>query len=230
MARHHHLASVEQHAGDRAVGPVSYGGVRADGVHRGQPPGAAAPRAPEDSATMSTTGPRAAPAHATCCVRPTPSASMPRTAWSLSVGTNDAAPWKQVPLAEFEQALSTLMRSYSPRGWVFVAPPGVVEERLTGAPDRTNAVIDEYRQPRSRCVTTSADAWCARTSCSSPWARRPSRTTGSTSTGPATASWFLPSRQPVKAAVAGRGPPSDRRSHPRAAGHDRGPGHCRTTA
>ena len=63
----------------------------------------------------------------------------------VSVGTNDAAPWKQVPVAEFQQAVSTLIASCSPRGWVFVAPPGVVEERLTGARDRTNAVIDEYR-------------------------------------------------------------------------------------
>jgi lysophospholipase L1-like esterase len=63
----------------------------------------------------------------------------------VSVGTNDAAPWKQVPVAEFEQAVSRLMTSYSPRGWVFVAPPGVVEERLTRARDRTNGVIDAYR-------------------------------------------------------------------------------------
>lgn len=63
----------------------------------------------------------------------------------LSVGTNDAAPWKQVPVSEFAQALSTLVASHPPRGWVLVAPPGVVEERLTGGPDRTNAVIDDYR-------------------------------------------------------------------------------------
>lgn len=63
----------------------------------------------------------------------------------VSVGTNDAAPWKQVPVSEFAQALSVLVVSHSPRGWVFVAPPGVVEERLTGACDRTNAMIDEYR-------------------------------------------------------------------------------------
>lgn len=63
----------------------------------------------------------------------------------LSVGTNDAAPWKQVPVSEFVQALSMFVASHSPRGWVFVAPPGVVEGRLTRARDRTNAVIDEYR-------------------------------------------------------------------------------------
>ena len=63
----------------------------------------------------------------------------------LSVGTNDAAPWKQVPVSEFVRALSAFLASHSPRGWVFVAPPGVVEGRLTGASDRTNAVIDDYR-------------------------------------------------------------------------------------
>ncbi len=64
----------------------------------------------------------------------------------LSVGTNDAAPWKHVPVPEFTQSLATLVSSHAPRGWVFVAPPGVDEARLTGPPDRTNAVIDEYRQ------------------------------------------------------------------------------------
>ncbi len=63
----------------------------------------------------------------------------------LSVGTNDAAPWKRVPVSEFVQALSMFVASHPPRRWVFVAPPGVVEGRLTRARDRTNAVIDEYR-------------------------------------------------------------------------------------
>lgn len=64
----------------------------------------------------------------------------------LSVGTNDAAPWNDVPVPEFAQSLSMLVASSAPRHWVLVAPPGVVEERLTRRPDRTNAVIDEYRQ------------------------------------------------------------------------------------
>lgn len=63
----------------------------------------------------------------------------------LSVGTNDAAPWQQVPVSEFVRALSVFVASHSPRGWVFVAPPGVIEGPLTGARNRTNAVIDEYR-------------------------------------------------------------------------------------
>ncbi len=62
----------------------------------------------------------------------------------VSVGTNDA--WKHVAVSEFAQALSTLMASHAPRGWLLVAPPGVIEECLTGGPDRTNAVIDDYRR------------------------------------------------------------------------------------
>jgi lysophospholipase L1-like esterase len=74
----------------------------------------------------------------------------------LSVGTNDAAPWKQIAVSEFAQALSVLMSTHSPRGWVLVAPPGVVEGRLTGAPDRTNTVIDEYRRAAiERCEAAS---------------------------------------------------------------------------
>jgi lysophospholipase L1-like esterase len=32
------------------------------------------------------------------------------------------------------------------RGWVYLAPPGVDESRLTGSGDRTNAVLDDYRE------------------------------------------------------------------------------------
>lgn len=64
----------------------------------------------------------------------------------LSVGTNDAAPWKHVPVTEFVRLVSLCLTSHAPHGWVFVAPPGVVEERLSGDGDRTNSVIDEYRR------------------------------------------------------------------------------------
>ena len=63
----------------------------------------------------------------------------------LSIGTNDAAPRQHVPMTAFGQALLTFVASHSPRRWVFVAPPGVVEDRLTAAGDRTNGVIDAYR-------------------------------------------------------------------------------------
>ncbi len=63
----------------------------------------------------------------------------------VSVGTNDAAPWKHVPVTVFVESLLGCMRSVAARRWVYLTPPGVDEARLTGAGDRTNAVLDEYR-------------------------------------------------------------------------------------
>jgi lysophospholipase L1-like esterase len=62
----------------------------------------------------------------------------------LSVGSDDAAPWKQVPLQEYVDRVSALLAAV-PALQVYVAPSGVVEDRLTGDPDRTNAVMDAYR-------------------------------------------------------------------------------------
>lgn len=75
----------------------------------------------------------------------------------LSVGTNDAAPWKHVPLAEFERLVSSFLSSHLAHSCVYLAPPGVVERRLTGNGDRTNAVIDEYRRAAiAACVKAGA--------------------------------------------------------------------------
>lgn len=64
---------------------------------------------------------------------------------AVSVGTNDAAPWKQIPATVFADAVAHCLQTVSARRWVYVAPPGVDESRLTGSSDRTNAVIDQYR-------------------------------------------------------------------------------------
>lgn len=75
----------------------------------------------------------------------------------VSVGTNDAAPWKQVPVTVFAQAVSRCMQSVRARRWVYVTPPGVDESRLTGSGDRTNAIVDEYRHAAvSACNATGA--------------------------------------------------------------------------
>lgn len=63
----------------------------------------------------------------------------------LSVGTNDAAPWKQVPATVFARAVAQCLESVPARRWIYVAPPGVDEARLTGSGDRTNAILDAYR-------------------------------------------------------------------------------------
>ena len=63
----------------------------------------------------------------------------------VSVGTNDAAPWTHVPLDEFAAALADCLGSVPAGSGVYVAPPGVDESRLPGTGDRTNAVLDRYR-------------------------------------------------------------------------------------
>jgi lysophospholipase L1-like esterase len=63
----------------------------------------------------------------------------------VSVGTNDAAPWRQVCVRVFARALSDFLQSAPARRCVYVAPPGVDESRLPASGDRTNAVLDEYR-------------------------------------------------------------------------------------
>jgi lysophospholipase L1-like esterase len=63
----------------------------------------------------------------------------------VSVGTNDAAPRTNVPLDEFAAALARCLGSVPTGSGVYVAPPGVDESGLTGTGDRTNAVLDRYR-------------------------------------------------------------------------------------
>ncbi|WP_107774349.1 SGNH/GDSL hydrolase family protein [Nocardioides sediminis] len=75
----------------------------------------------------------------------------------VSVGTNDAAPWNAVPVADFQRTLSRFVGSRQAGAWVIMTPPGVDESRL-GAGDRTNAVVAHYRD----AATAVADSRTAR--------------------------------------------------------------------
>ncbi|WP_159083622.1 SGNH/GDSL hydrolase family protein [Nocardioides terrigena] len=63
----------------------------------------------------------------------------------VSVGTNDAAPWHDVSVADFQRGLGRVVRSHPAGAWVIMSPPGVDEGRL-GSRDRTNVVVDAYRE------------------------------------------------------------------------------------
>ncbi len=63
----------------------------------------------------------------------------------VSVGTNDAAPHNDVPVADFERSLSRFVGSSPAGAWVIMSPPGVDESR-PGAGGRTNAVVTRYRE------------------------------------------------------------------------------------
>ena len=62
----------------------------------------------------------------------------------VSVGTNDAAPWKAVRLETFERQIEQFLTQVTDADLVYVSPPGVDELRLTRSPDRTNDVIAGY--------------------------------------------------------------------------------------
>lgn len=65
---------------------------------------------------------------------------------AVSVGTNDAAPWKQVGLDRVLTHVDEFLAgvgSVADR-LVFVTPPGVDQSRLRGANDRTNADVARY--------------------------------------------------------------------------------------
>lgn len=72
----------------------------------------------------------------------------------LSIGANDAAPWKRVPVALFQEVLEQFLSSCDADRCVIILPPGVIEARLTGAGDRTNALLEDYRA----AVTAAAAA------------------------------------------------------------------------
>jgi lysophospholipase L1-like esterase len=63
----------------------------------------------------------------------------------LSIGTNDAAPWKQTPFEAFSDGLGQLKDSFDLRRWIYLTPPGVDESRLSGSRNRTNLVTGIYR-------------------------------------------------------------------------------------
>jgi lysophospholipase L1-like esterase len=63
----------------------------------------------------------------------------------LSIGTNDAAPWRKVPTAVFREVLGQFLSSCDAGRCVIILPPGVIEARLNGRADRTNALLADYR-------------------------------------------------------------------------------------
>jgi lysophospholipase L1-like esterase len=76
----------------------------------------------------------------------------------VSVGTNDAAPWHGLSLAEFQAALDGFVASLPAGRVVVVAPPGVDESRL-GPGDRTNAGITGYRESAAAVATDHGARW-----------------------------------------------------------------------
>lgn len=67
----------------------------------------------------------------------------------LSLGANDCAPWRQVPLDTFAQNLAAIRSAFAGASLVGFLPPTIREAPATTDPDarapRSNAVLDRYR-------------------------------------------------------------------------------------
>lgn len=74
-------------------------------------------------------------------------AAIRRALFVISVGTNDLAPWKRVPLAEFGANVGGVLEVLGGRRSVVVLPPTVDEAsqaRSHGEQGRTNSLVAEY--------------------------------------------------------------------------------------
>ena len=74
---------------------------------------------------------------------------------AVSVGTNDAAPWKQVPLDEALGHIQQFLATVRPRRLVYLCPPGVDEDRLDMGNDRTDEVTARYSAVFCRAFTAA---------------------------------------------------------------------------
>jgi lysophospholipase L1-like esterase len=64
----------------------------------------------------------------------------------VSVGTNDAAPWKLLAIDDYTDALRDFLDEVRPSRLVLLVPPGVDEARLAGHADRTNRGVATYAE------------------------------------------------------------------------------------
>ena len=72
----------------------------------------------------------------------------------VSFGSNDAAPWKQVPLEEFTIGYAEILGRVASPVTVVMGPPPVREDR-DDARGRTNAVLDDYAAAAQRVAESS---------------------------------------------------------------------------
>ena len=74
---------------------------------------------------------------------------------AVSIGTNDAAPWKQVPLADGVRRVQEFLAEFRPERLIYLASPGVDEARLDREHDRTNEAMAGYSAAYSAAFTAA---------------------------------------------------------------------------
>lgn len=98
-----------------------------------------------------------------CAVKAPYIASLKPDAVIISVGTNDAAPWKQVPIETFEKNLNSILDSFKNSKIVFFPPPPVNEHKQKGEQRRTNELMQKYfdtvKEACSKRSVAYIDSW-----------------------------------------------------------------------
>ena len=81
----------------------------------------------------------------------------------IGFGTNDAAPWKQVPLEEFEKNVNIILDNFKSSKIIYFLPPPVNEEKEQEDEKRSNVTMKLYHDAAKRiCLGKGAsiiDSW-----------------------------------------------------------------------
>ena len=81
----------------------------------------------------------------------------------VSLGMNDAAPWKMLALPKFQSNLTGIFADFGAARKVFVLPPPIDEQKTNRPNDRTNTGIKQYCEAaRNVCAHANAevlDTW-----------------------------------------------------------------------
>ncbi len=86
-------------------------------------------------------------------------ASLNPDAVVISLGTNDSAPWKQVPIERFRSNLVSILKSFTDSRIVFFLPPPVNEAKQREGRQRTNILTRQYADAAKEvCVATGSVA------------------------------------------------------------------------
>lgn len=75
----------------------------------------------------------------------------------ISLGMNDAAPWKQVSLEIFKTNLDRMTEILKGSRLIFLLPPPINEARQPSDKNRSNHVISQYREAIRQTVHGRAD-------------------------------------------------------------------------
>ncbi|MES2225196.1 MAG: GDSL-type esterase/lipase family protein [Patescibacteria group bacterium] len=98
-----------------------------------------------------------------CAMKAPYIASLKPDAVVISVGTNDASPWKQVPLEIFRNNLLNIRDSFKDSKVIFFPPPPVNEDKQAGELIRSNELMQQYssavKDVSSSAAVACIDSW-----------------------------------------------------------------------